>query len=1260
MMDTFFSVSNSDLERLMPDEAVDVFRELIWAEASSNKIGINLINVPSAITVADGGIDAEARDVKEDSTQGIIKAGLTRYQIKTGSISLTEGSAKDILLNEKQTEIKSRIKSCLDKGGTLVIVFFGVDNPETRDNQFIEICKKILIPFDSKYSNAKIEIWRQNNIIGFLRAFPSLALFVNGRDNQSFQTHSSWSKLDDMDKQLKIGKEQEAFITNMQTELRRCDEGIHIRIYGEPGVGKTRLVLEATKAYDLMPLVIYCDTAEKFRDSSLMNEILMEDNNFSVLLVIDECDSDDRSYIWNKLKHSGPRIKLVTIYNEPENTSGSIKYYDVPSLNDLQITEIIQSYSIPKDVAERWSDICSGSPRVAHVIGLNLKNNPDDLLRAPDTVNVWRRYVSGSDNKDSDDVRERYIVLKQIALFKRFGYGARVANEAKIIAAKLEKDFKYITWPRFQEIIKYLKSHKILQGENTLYITPKALHIKLWIDWWDTYGVGFDLESFTETLTDDLKEWFFEMFEYAAASPIAQKIVKDLFSEKGPLHNQEYLKKKLGAKFFAALSKADPVSALNFLKRTIRSWDNEELLQFTDGRREVVWALERIAILRECFSDAARLLLALGEAENETWSNNASGVFTELFTLGYGHVASSEALPHERLPILKEALESNSNKRQLLAIRACNHALESEHWTRMAGVGRYGLNREPLLWMPKTYGELYDAFKEVWQLLRQSIDNLPHDAQQEAANVLLNRARGLGRFEYLVNMVIDTLTELSEKSYIDKKTVLAHVIEILHYEGNNLPEVVKKRWEHLRDTLTGSGYSALMKRYIAMDLLSDQFDENGELKDKTKPLIKKLAEDSAKNLNLLIPELKWLVTEEAKNGYIFGYELGQNDVDFHALPLILEALRNSSDLSDYFVGGYFNSVYERNRDKWESELDKLIEDSRLSLLIPGITWRSGLTDQSALRILKLAKTGRIQINSFGLFAYGGTIRKISENVFNSWIEFLLDSTEDYSVSIALELHFFYYVVSKDSKTTLPEQLTYRILRDSLFQKQESKKHHNMNDYHWTVTGKAFVATYPEKSLKIAEIMIEHFGEKGTIVEDYYSKTHEVINLIARKNPEEVWEIITRYLGPPIDSRAFHIRQWLRGGEHYKEKEGALTFFTLKSIWEWIDGDAKKRAPYLAGFVPNALFKEDNRICLAREVLSRYGSDKNVRHNFTSNFSSETWWGSESLHIQNKKEKLLVFKNVETDKNVILWIDEYISYLDARIESAKIREERETF
>ena len=124
-------------------------------------------------------------------------------------------------------------------------------------------------------------------------------------------------------------------------------------------------------------------------------------------------------------------------------------------------------------------------------------------------------------------------------------------------------------------------------------------------------------------------------FVYAAESEAALDIVEKLLGPNGPFQDNEYLKTRLGSRFFLALTEANPISALRCLMRTIGTWDREALLEFRDGRRSIVWALEKIAVWRELFTDAARLLLKLGEAENEVAANNASGVFAKLFSLGF-------------------------------------------------------------------------------------------------------------------------------------------------------------------------------------------------------------------------------------------------------------------------------------------------------------------------------------------------------------------------------------------------------------------------------------------------------------------------------------------------------------------------------------------------------------------------------------------------------------------------------------------------
>ena len=988
--DAIFTVRNEDLSRLNQYTAVEFFQKLLWAEARRLGIEISKINVSRWVNVPDGGVDATVDDVQLTGGQGLIKFGKTSYQIKAGAAfkpwqrSVIKKELFGIKMPERQN-LGESIRACLDTDdGTYVLVCTGIDLVDSQRRDVLKHTRDFLE--QCGYSHPKVEVWSQNTLIGFLQVFPSLALLVNGRDGLNFQTHQSWALDANMHVPFVSGGTQDELIAEIRNELRQNYDTIHVRVLGEPGIGKTRLVLEATRAEDLAPLVIYC-TASQFRGTDLIREILREDSQFSAIVVIDECDPSNSSDFWDKLRHRGPRIKLISIYNEQEVRAGGITYHDTPSLNDEQVRSIIQEHiSISSAQVDRWSELCSGSPRVAHVIGENLENHPEDLLKPPSTINIWERYVVGSDPPTSPEVAQRRRVLQHLALFKRFGFGRSVVAEAQAIAQKIEAADLQITWMRFQEIIKELRDRKILQGDFTLYITPKALHIKLWTEWWEIYGGTFNLEAFTQDLKSELVVWFYEMFVYAAESEAALEIVEKLLGPNGPFHDNKYLRTRLGSRFFLALAEVDPKSALECLMRTMGTWDRDALFQFTSGRRDVVWALEKIAMQRDLFVDAARLLLALGEAENEGWSNNASGIFAGLFSPGRGRVAPTEASPAERLPVLKEAFESGSKERRLLALKACKEGLEFDHFSRVSGAEYRGLRKDADFWEPKTYSELFDAYRQVWQLLSGQFESLPEDEREEAMGILLERASRIARRPNLSNMVVDTIQMFSEKTYVDNRLLIKTVVEFLHHNGKELPDDIRQRWEHLKDELIGSDFHSLMRRYVGTNLLVDAFDENENYFEEGHPQIHALAQQAVEDPHLLQSELQWLVTAEAHNGYAFGYQLGKKDDGFVILPTLLEAQRNAGEnASAFFLGGYFRALFESNVTDWEKQLDALVEDNTLNVLIPDLTYRSGITDRAGLRLLKLAKAEIMNVNNF-VFFFSRAIDGLSDKVFTGWIK----------------------------------------------------------------------------------------------------------------------------------------------------------------------------------------------------------------------------------------------------------------------------------
>ncbi len=1271
---TISTVKPEHLSGLSQAEAVLFFRDLLWAEARRLGPGTCKIDVPNEINAPDGGIDATVNASLSVPQSEIIEPGKNGYQIKSGSEfkPWQKSQIRKELFGGTRTPMTKEnlgpsIRACLEVSDTdavYVLVCTEINLSRSRTNQarsHIEECLK-----QCGYQNPKVKVWSQDDLINFLQEFPLLELNLRAFRADNFKIHRDWSKYPDMQVHFEPGRPQSELIEKIQNDLRQDDYPVHVRVWGEPGIGKTRLVLEATAEEDLSPLVIYCRSAVQFKSGGLMNEIRFNENLFAVV-VIDECDPSSRFDIWYELQHCSPRIKLITIYNDYEEKSGGITYYDMPSLEPKQISNImIQEYKIPEDQVDRWAELCGGSPRVAHVIGQNLVNYPEDVLKIPSTVEVdiWERYIAAAD-QDSEKTEHRRVVLQHLALFKRFGYERSVDFEAQSIAKKVEIANSDITSYKFEEIIYELRERKILQGDSTLYITPKALHIKLWTQWWERHYKGFNLERFTEDLNPKLVEWFYEMFKYAAESDAASKIVKTLLGPDGPFQDDEYLKTRLGSRFFLALTEADPESALRCLMRTLGNWDTETLLQFTSGRRDVVWALEKIAVWRDLFVDAARLLLALGEAENENYSNNASGVFASLFSPGPGRVAPTEVPPAKRLPVLEEAFESNSKERRALALKACNAALESEHFSRGIGAEYQGLRNPPKLWEPKTYDELWDTYRQVWQLLSGQLPRLPQDECKEAVEILFERAGALAKIPDLSDMVIDTVITIVHERYVSQKQVIETISQILYYDDtydDDLPVEIRQRFEQLRDELVGSDFHSLMQRYVGMDLLEDQLEANKDEKNQVQPHLEKLARQAFEDPTLLQAELPWLVTTEAKNGYKFGYELGKRDNHFSLLPTLLDAQRNAIDnASVYFLGGYFRTIFENDLAEWEKQLDVLVEDTTLNVVISDLTHRSGLTDRAGLRLLNLAQSGVIGINHFGIFVYGKAIESLSEAVFTAWIEFLLSFMDKSAMSIALILYHRYYGPQR-SKLVLPCDLTFQLLTHPLlFEESEKKLFNPMTDYHWTEIGKVFVQSYPEKNLELLKIMLAHFGQKGSIV-DNYSKTCSVLTELTRQHPIQVWKHVSEYLDARDHFlRTFALEKWLREADiSATEKEkGALTLIPSREIWKWIDANVKDRSQYVArSLVPKTRLVEEWPTSLAREILVRYGKRKKVRQGLISNYSTGVWVGPESLRYERKKQQLLHIKNSEDNKNVQLWIDDFVEVLDKEVERAKVEEERE--
>lgn len=1251
---TTFSLSIKDLTSLDQNLSVDFFRRLLWAEASRVGIGRNIIDVPQCINVGDGGIDAYIKNAKPSSEE-LIPSGTIGFQIKSMDL-IPSGCRKELHKEEDLSKpIKPEIKRIMDEGGSYILVLFAevtTQKKRRREEAINEEMRRL------GYTEAEVRVYSANQLACFAEQFPALIAWLKG-DSTLGIPYSSWAERHDIraSKKFICDTERREIIEDINNRLRKPNGECQIfRIVGLPGIGKTRLVYEALSQDDFKNHVIYV-YADQFRLSNL-HIILQNDQNLSAIVVIDECGLQQHEEFVRSYSGRGSRLVIFTISHEIRKVPPPSMQYELNILGKDSIEKIIttEAPQLPGDVVSRLSKFADGYPRIAVLLAesyLKNKGAADEFLMITDEALMDRLIGAGID-PNSDFFRKTKKVLSGLSLFEKIGFKEKIARESKWLA-----DYFNIEWDDFTDIVSKQKQRGIIQGEFFIYVTPFMLRIHLLREWWESKG--FSPESFEKFINNipeefrrDLIQRFLNHIPYISITDRGKEFIKKILGSQGFFADGSLLKNPLAAEFFEKLAEADPKSALESLKETVGNWNKEELLHFKSGRRKVIWTLEKIAMWRELFIDAARLLLSLGEAENEKYSNNASGIFVDLFSTAPAPIAPTEASPQERFPVLKEALESKSKEKRLLALRACDKTLESGFFSRIMGAEEQGLRREPKLWMPKTDEEIFESYSRVWKLLCEKLDGMTEDERKKTLDIILRRAASLGLYQSLADMVLETVDELSKKANLNKKQILEGIIRILHYTGKQMPKEIRLKWTKIRDQLTGSNFSSLLNRYVGMAIIEDSFDDQGNRIDQAQRKIEELADKSIKKTSLLTSELAWLVTKEAKNGYGFGYELGKRDKNFLLLSKILKAQRiEEENATTNFLGGYLRAMFEMDPVKWEKQLDNLASDKKLRSLTPELTWRSGFSDKAAMRVLSLAEKKFIGIEHFRIFAFGDFIRNISESILLKWIQFLLDKSDYDAISVALDMFYFYYIYEK-LKPVFPKQLTLKLLSHSLlFEKSEEVRHDQMVGYHWTELGKAFLKRYPEESLKIFDKILENFGNEGNILNGIYAKRENLVDEIAKMFPIKVWKKIKKYLGPPIDSRAFRIKNWL-------QQSNLLSLIPIKEIWKWIDLNVEKRARYFASFVPKTLSRGKGKVCLARELLVRYGTREDVKSRLMANFSTEFWSGRASAHYQSKRDRLLEFKQKENNKNVKQWIDEYVLQIDTLIERSEIEEDKNGF
>lgn len=1257
-MNGLINVPIAAITSLTAEAAVIVIRDTLRAECRYSRLGPTVLTVSSRLTVADGGIDAEV-----DATSGLtvptdclFKACLTGFQIKSGtSFKPWTASAIQAELLDSKGKLYSEVQRLVQRGGRYTLICTGHDLTPKQRNEAIDQIALVLANAGFPGHSTLIEVFGASQLAEYIERYPGVAALVTTDAIQEALVFDEWVRDDHMSNSFEMSNDQSDLIDQIRQALFGSTK--HVRVLGEPGLGKTRLVLEALRDENLAPIVLYIEHGSMFGSTRLFRQLLKSPYNKPLVLVIDELPEQEMAEIWRHLKARCGALKIVSLdHGRDETQDTDIQRIYAPPLSAETIKKILINRLGDSRELHRWVEICEGSPRVAQAVADNLRANPADLLRPPATVPIWDRFLHGYGKRDEQHARQIDCVTQHLALFNRFGFDDPVGDEARYIADLVAMVDPTIGWARFQEIVQSLRARRVLQGTRTLFYVPKALHIYLWQRFWLNYGRGFDFTHTFNNMPESLHAWFMNMFKYAGDTATAH-VIEDILKPDGVYSKGATLTSAKGARFLSTLAEANPVAVLRLLEATVGSWSDEEIASFRENRQTLVWTLEKIAVWPQQCVRGIRLLIRLAVNEVDTNSNNATGTLRGFFCIG-PEAAATEASPAERLPALLPLLRSSTDKERELGLSCMEAALDTHgRGFRIVGPEFQGLKPRAKLWIPKTYGDWWDAQHLYFKTLIDETARWPDQVKPKACSALLRAIQQQIKVKPCTQLAFDVLGTLVFDPNMDSSELNKFFTDWPEYHDQPEIKDITDRIVSIGRSYTKQSLTNRFQRYVVdVDWLTwdeDIRERRGKRNNRAKPLVNGLAKRVAKGTELFDLILPFLSPEkESPALWHFGDRLASNDPKRSLQDKLIAQALTSRHWG--CLGGYLSFVQKHDVLAFRKAVSFLLSSADSAWLGAALTVRSMYDEILFDGCLVAFGKKWIETSQFFALRYGRMWEKIPSSMLERLIHLLNDEADAASVGLLIGL---FHDIPFTATSPFDSATVFSALRTAI---PSEKGWNDASGYDWENVCKKLIEFDNHFAMPLLDALLTEMGHHYRLSYDHYVES--VAMELVKADPIGAWQLIALHFEATLPKWRSDLSSWLKGGlASFNEKtdNAPINFLPADSIISWIDIDPEARASLIGHCVPGTLdFDAGGKLSIA--LIAKYPAIDGVKNGISAAFHTGGWTGPTSLHLKGKREKLRNWLTCGFEFEVTQWIESELEYMDKRIEREEIAEERESF
>lgn len=957
---------------------------LAWA--ASGRLCPTLPSFTMRWNAPDGGIDAEwfveVKDTPDRLPTPLIGAGWNVFQYKK----------RDVIARGRK-EIVSNVKSKLRRAVTNLaashhrhpdryVLFVNVD----PKHEAVAIKDAILEGYP-RASEVHVEVVGAAELAALLNNHPHLraAYFAP----LSFKT---WQEADRAHRTQKlfgssvplVGREEEV------KRLRSVVDDRPVRaivITGSHDIGKTRLALAVTE-HRPHDVVVVLDP----RSMSVADYRSLAASHGETICIVEDPEFDSlRSLISEVLTLSNLKmvVTLPTGARIPEHSYGldeRVRAFHLGPLRDEDARALLRASQRPLDFGiESWIlSQAKGIPGIllaAASVGSGLRREAADFIQ--EVGREFEHRIESELGEDSLHCARLFSALTHVGISGESGSELKLVCEifgsgwgppdALAELLRLEQAGLAKRGGSFAEIsIPILASHLVatlLRGQKEGMF---ALFARL-----EQAGRLRFLKRLSEVCGEEVDAFWDEMF-----------------APDGPFGNLESALQH--AHMLRLVSGTVPERTLRLLESGLLTSSVDERRAIAgDERRELMWALDQLLFRSKTGRGAMKLMFLLAEAENETYGNNATGVFTECLHPLHPQMPLPLA---ERMQALREFTAPEVSKEgKLVAIKAGASALDRTGFhTLRQSTGVQPLDSRP----PFTHEDFYNYARDVVDRLMLLAEDSDTEIAEAALSVLPELIAECGiqgrppdaldRFKVLMEKARAGIEALDVSSLLSAIGQMHHVLSD-RIEKSGFPLDRREEFlnyigelDHLTSLLEEVGFDVRLRRWAGRWTHEDHKCEVVDGKDvyRHEQELKALAKETTEHPSLLgVGTIRWLLSDSAQKSHIYFFHLGQQDTS-GACRTRIEKLGRQADGSSAFAA-YWGGWAGNDKEAAEERLDELAASDAVSG--PAIVQATGWLEASQAavdRVKTQIHRGRVDPGLVArVLAAGGWIESLTQSQF---------------------------------------------------------------------------------------------------------------------------------------------------------------------------------------------------------------------------------------------------------------------------------------